>query len=614
MGGLAGIVGDPDAQQSVAAMLACLAHRGPDGEGHWHEGGVVLGHRRLAVGDLGAGRQPVVSADGSLVLVFDGQLYNRKDLRRWLEGKGHRFTTQCDSEIVVAALQEHGVNALRHFEGAFALAWWDRRAGVLRMARDRVGEKPLYYLDDRDRFAFASEVGALTVLGWDDGGIDPEAVALLLSRRCVPSPWTIRRRIRQLSPGSALELSRGRTRITPYWNAIEVVTTSQQRTRISDHREVERALRLAVNRQLQAGHPLGVFLSGGTDSSLVAALACEQHDAPITAFTLSWQDRDLDETCTAAATANVLGMEHVVVPLEGPALVDTVMAMPRVFGEPFADPSAVPLMALSACAVQHVAVCLTGDGGDECFGGYRRYSRLSRLGRVASRARVLRPLVECLPRGFCWSHLRFLGRSLAEIYALVGASWDPLSSGELAGVSSPQPYPPTEALDVSGLSVRRMAMLTDFLGYLPDQLLTKTDRTCMASSLEARAPLLDTGVVSLSFALDDRLIESKKVLRDIVARRLPHLSRQAAKRGFEPPTERWLRGPLCSLVADTIRKDSLEARGIARPEIALDIVARQRAGEPLSRIVWPLLMLTLWEPGGGGGPLPPTAGLSRHAQ
>ncbi|WP_127842843.1 asparagine synthase (glutamine-hydrolyzing) [Actinomyces wuliandei] len=612
MCGLAGVVGDPDARQGLVAMLARLVHRGPDGEGRWHEGGTALGHRPPVVGDLGTGGvQPVVSADGSLVLVFDGQLCNRRDLRRQFEGRGHRFTTRCDGEIVVAALQEHGVDALRRFEGVFTLAWWDRRAGSLWMARDRVGEKPLYYLEDRGRFAFASEIGALTALGWDDGGIDPEAVALLLSRRCVPSPWTIHRRIRQLPPGSVLELSRGRTRIAPYWSAIEAVTTGQERTRISDHWEVERALRRAVSRQLEADVPLGVLLSGGTDSSLVAALAGEQHDAPVTAFTLSWQDRDLDEASAAGATANALGMDHVVVPLKDPELVDTVLAVQRVFGEPFADPGAVPLMVLSACAAQHVTACLTGDGGDECFGGYRRYSRLSRLGRPASRAHALRPLVERLPRGLRSSRLRFLGRSLAEIYTLVSASWDPLVSGELAGLSVP-PYPPTAAFDVSDLSVRRMAMLTDFMGYLPDQLLAKTDRTCMANSLEARAPLLDPCVVNLSFALDDRLIVGKRVLRDIVACRLPHLSRQAVKRGFETPTERWLRGPLRSLVSETIRKESLEARGIARPEIALDMVARQRAGEPLSRIVWPLLMLTLWEP--GGGPRPSAAGLSRHAQ
>jgi len=604
--GIAGIIGPGTDPATLVPMLACLAHRGPDDSGTWAEPSVALGHRRLSILDLSsAGHQPMGSTDDRFVITFNGEIYNHEQVRGQLRERGHHFRSRTDTEVVLAAFAQWGTAALERLVGMFALAIWDRDLRTLTLARDRLGEKPLYYAHLGDRLVFGSEIAAVTAVPWVPSSIDPAATRLFLAYRDVPAPWTIHRSIRKLPPAHLMQFHDGRMSIQQYWRPMEQL--SQPRLRLDATEALEALQDLlseAVRQQMVADVPVGAFLSGGTDSSLVAALMVEHSTRPVRTFTVGFGDPEYDEAADATRVAQYLGTQHSVDYLDEPTVLALVPELPRMYGEPFADPSALPSRLVSARARRDVAVCLTGDGGDECFGGYNRYDVLERYGAPLEMLRPVAPLAHRLaPR------LSGSARRLATVAGLSPEDLHRHALGitastvieRLTGGSVPL-YPPHEAWGLSGQTVRRRAMATDLIAYLPDQLLVKVDRAAMSVGLETRAPLLDHRVVEFSLRLPDRYLRGKPLLKELLYQRVPRALVDRPKQGFTVPLARWLRGELRPLLHDTLTAARLAEVGIEDRALVADLCRRHDAGEDHSDILWALLMLCLWAATPGARP------------
>jgi asparagine synthase (glutamine-hydrolysing) len=585
-------------------MSATLAHRGPDSDGTFVDEGVGLAARRLAIIDPAGGDQPIANEDGTCVVVQNGEIYNHAELRHQLERAGHRFRSDhSDTEAIVHAYEEWGLDFARRLRGMFAIAIWDARARRLVLARDPFGIKPLYYRDADGELAFASELDALP-----SGEIDLDAVEAFLAFNSIPAPLSIFREIRKLRPGHVLTWEDGVVRIERYARAGPLpVRHGEDEAELVE--ECRARLRDSVRAHLVSDVPVGVLLSGGVDSGTLAALAAQESSQPVRTFSIGFQEASFDELKGARAVAAAYGTRHRELVLRPDAAL-LLPALAEAFDEPFADSSALPTYLVSRLASEDVKVALSGEGSDELFGGYYTYAAhmlAARVGRIASAAR---PLVERLPssgrkasfdykakRFVRAAHLPPLERHHAwkEIFSadaraeLTGRrhAWDPFSLYR-------ERFDETERHDV----LTRLQDV-DFGLYLVDDLLVKTDRASMAWSLEARVPFLDSVVSNFAFSLPARHkvrgLSKKRLLRRAVEPLLPHEVVRGRKRGFSIPAAAWLRGELEPFARETLARPTLQRQGFFRPEAVERVIDAHVSGrEDLSRQLWGLLAFTLW--------------------
>jgi asparagine synthase (glutamine-hydrolysing) len=589
----------------LAAMSATLVQRGPDSDGTFVEGAVGLAARRLAIIDLATGDQPISNEDGRITVVQNGEIYNYRELRQELERAGHRFSTSGDTEVLVHLYEEHGERFADRLRGMFAIALWDSERGRLLLARDRYGIKPLYYREADGELAFASELRALP-----RGEIDLDALDAFLAFNSVPGPLTIFREARKLQPGHVLIWKEGRSELLRYARPAPVPADEVRGDDEAELVEELRArLRDSVRAHLVSDVPVGVLLSGGIDSSVLAALAAEDLSEPLRTFSIGFEERSFDELGDARLVAERYGTDHHELVLRP----DAALLLPKLadaFDEPFADSSALPTYLVSQLAAGEVKVALSGEGGDELFGGYYTYTADLLAERAGWTARFLRPVVERLPSSSARASFDYKAKRFVRAAHLPPLErhhgwkeiFSPDARAELTG--------PRDAFDPVDLLRARfeetaeaelLARLQDVdLGtYLVDDLLVKTDRASMAHSLEARVPFLDSVVTNFALSLPSRHkvrgLRKKVLLRKAAEPLVPGELLGRRKRGFSIPAAAWLRGELEPFARDTLSPDTLRRQGFFRPEVVTRLIDDHVAGrEDLSRQLWSLLGFTLW--------------------
>jgi asparagine synthase (glutamine-hydrolysing) len=602
--GLASARGHVDLD-ALAAMSSTLVHRGPDSFGDYLDGSVALAARRLSIIDLETGDQPIANEDGTMHIVQNGEIYNYRELRRELERAGHRFRTHGDTEMILHLYEQHGDRFAERLRGMFAVAIRDTRRGRLVLVRDRFGIKPLYYSADAGELSFASELRA-----FPRGEIDVDALEAFLTFNSIPAPLTIFRDVRKLPAGHILAWEDGRVAVERFARPTPVPAYEQRTEEEAELVEELRArMRDSVRAHLVSDVPVGVLLSGGIDSSLLAALAAQETPGRVRTFSIGFEERSFDELDDARLVARRYDTEHHELVLRPDAAL-LLPALADAFDEPFADSSALPTYLVSKLAASEVKVALSGEGGDELFGGYYTYAADLLAPHVAPLARLVRPLVERLPSSdkkasFDYRAKRFVRAAhLPPLERHHG--WKEIFSAdaraELTGRGSS--FDPVDLLRArydETLGSDELARLQDVdLGvYLVDDLLVKTDRASMAHSLEARVPYLDTVVSNLALALPSRskihALRKKLLLRKAAEPLLPRQIVYGRKRGFSIPAAAWLRGELAPFARETLATDRLRRQGYFRPEAVARLLDDHAGGrEDLSRQLWGLLAFTLW--------------------
>lgn len=612
----------------AGAMGATLHHRGPDDAGTWSDAqaGIGLAHQRLSILDLSPlGHQPMASRDGRYQLVYNGEIYNFVQLRAALSALGHHFRGHSDTEVLLAAISEWGLEAtLAQCNGMFALALWDSREQCLQLARDRVGKKPLYYGWAGDTLVFGSELKALWRHPDFDNDVDPDAVTLLLRLGYIPAPYCIHRDTFKLMPGRVLRLQaadiaagaaahRPEQAQRPFWDARQAMQSALAAPfngdAVAAEGHLDALLRDAVALRMVADVPVGVFLSGGTDSSIVTALMQAQSARPVRSFSIGFSDSHHDEAPLAREVAAHLGCEHTELYVDGRDALAVVPELPRMFDEPFADASQVPTALVARLARTGVTVALSGDGGDELFFGYSRYVRALRNWQML-RA-VPAPLRALLARRAGGEGSRTGGlavlfneagaRGIGDVYRNRISRWRQPAAA-VRGAHEPETfYSLAQPLHGAGTPADAM-MLADFTTYLPDDLLCKVDRTSMAVGLEARAPLLDWRVAefawSLPLDLKYREGHSKYLLKQVLRRYVPDHMVDRPKRGFGAPVGDWLRGDLRDWAQALLDPARLAAEGVFAPAAVQAPWQAFLGGQRKWHThLWTVLMFQAWQEG-----------------
>jgi asparagine synthase (glutamine-hydrolysing) len=654
MCGITGFLGFPTGARAEAvlrAMTDAITHRGPDDEGFWldEERQIALGHRRLSIIDLSPqGHQPMRSADGRYVIVYNGEIYNFEDVRRELEAAGRAppWRGHSDTEVILAAVSAWGfAGALERFTGMFAIALWDREESALLLARDRLGEKPLYFGWSADAFFFASELKALRRWpGWQ-ATVDRNAVALLMRHNYVPGPYSIYERVFKLPPGTYMRVALRDARngpgpdpfsplpTTTYWSLRGVVDQSRNRpfggSEAEAVAELDRLLRASVRRQMVADVPLGAFLSGGVDSSTIVALMQAQSGRPVRTFTIGFEEEGYDEAGHAKAVARHLGTDHIELYVSPGQAMAVIPKLPSFYDEPFSDSSQIPTFLVARMAREHVTVSLSGDAGDELFGGYNRYfwgrDIWSRVGpipgplrRGAARALTLftpaqwdglfRTFGPALPRA---ARQPNPGAKIHKVAEILGANGpDDLYRGLVSHWKSPAALVPgsREPATILTLSAEQRPLLEDFtermmyldaLTYLPDDILVKVDRAAMAVSLETRVPLLDHAIVqfawSLPLGMKVRGGQGKWLLRQVLYRYVPEALIDRPKMGFGVPIDSWLRGPMRDWAESLLGESRLRHEGWFDAATVRAIWSEHLSGRRNWQYhLWDVLMFQAW--------------------
>ena len=638
MCGIAGIVdlqSPPDRANVVLhQMLGAIVHRGPDDAGIWHSDGVSLGHRRLSILDLSPnGHQPMVSQSGRYVLCLNGEIYNHADLRNSLVSQGIRFRGHSDTEVLLELIDRRGLeDALQSCVGMFALAVWDKQSRSLQLARDRIGEKPLYYGWYRGCFLFGSELKALVAHPAFVKEVDVNSLGLLCRFGYIAAPYSIYKATYKLPAGHILTLALpprtttslegNRHTIRQYWSvnaaALNGIRTPFLGSYDEAKAQLEGLLEDSVKHQMHADVPLGAFLSGGIDSSTVAALMQRHAGKPIRTFCIGFELDKFNEAQHARAVAHHLGTQHTEQYIDGKQALDVIPSLPEVFDEPLADPSQIPTILLARVAKRDVTVSLSGDGADELFGGYDKY----RLGRSIDRIpfrRVLGKVIEILPgpvvRALVGVSPSISGRKLsvgriATLVALLNAKdqnrvtelTSTIWRGEGALVLGCRRIATSfdEQRDLELVSsYERLAMLLDRETYLPNDILAKVDRATMAVGLESRAPFLDHRVVEFVSRLPIEFLTtartSKRILRDILYKHVPKNLVDRPKSGFSVPLADWLRGALRPWAEDLLSEDVLRKDGYLNVELCRSMLRSHVDGiANHSRILWTILTFQSW--------------------
>jgi asparagine synthase (glutamine-hydrolysing) len=614
--GLAHLDGRPVEPALLEEMNDTLYHRGPDSGGTHVDGGVGIAARRLSIIDLETGDQPLSNEDGTVTVVQNGEIYNFQELRERLRASGHTFRTKGDTEVLAHLYEERGPRFAEDLRGMFAIAVWDARRRRLVLARDRFGIKPLYYRLTGSSLSFASELKALLVQPDFSREIDPDAVDAYLAFSFVPAPLSIFRDARKLSPGHVLvwEADRGSEVAIERYAKPRPATAGEVRNEGEDvlAEELLERLRDSVRAHLIADVPVGVLLSGGIDSCTLAALASEVA-SPVRTFTIGFDERGFDERGLARLVAERYGTDHHELVLR-PDAVELLPALSAAFDEPFADSSAIPTYLVSELARRHVKVALSGEGGDEFFGGYNYYAGHGLARLLAPLAGLARPLVERLPAStgkassFDWKAKRFVRSARLSTLERHYAWKSVFTPEERADVVDPERRPTADPLDLlrthyaeteNAADELSRVMGVDLNVFLVDDMLVKTDRASMAHSLEARVPLLDPVVAELALALPTKLkvrgLAKKRLLRKAVEPLLPREILEGEKRGFSPPMGTWLQNELLPLAREALSADTLRRQGFFRPQPVSKMLDDHVAGRAdNSRKIWALLTFSLW--------------------
>ena len=590
-----------DIQAIAQNMSDALIHRGPDAGDIWQDPDVIcaLGHRRLSIIDLSAeGAQPMESASGRYMIAFNGEIYNFPELRSLLESKGHTFRGHSDTEIMLAAIEEWGLNqAIQKFNGMFAFALWDRKERVMHFARDRFGKKPLYIGWAGNTLVFGSELKALCAHPEFKRALNPDAAALYMRYSCMPAPHSIYQNTWSLRPGHRMTiplemLSPGEDlsgKMECYYNLLETLEDASLRVQPRSDNEVvaefENILSTCVKDRMMSDVPLGAFLSGGIDSSLIVAMMQKQSSRPVKTYTIGFEEAGFNEAAYAKDVAAHLGTEHRELYLTARDALDIISSLPTMFDEPFADISAIPTALVCKFARQDVTVALSGDGGDEMMGGYNRHVQAPRIWNKIQH--IPAPLRKALASGISsvptetWNKIipklpqpgtrlhkiaDFMNlKSQSEVYQRLIETWQ--YEDDIVPGAKKLPIPLCEARNQNlDLGFAESMMYWDTLSYLPDDILAKVDRASMAVSLEARAPLLDRRIYEYAWQLPLEMKirngKGKWLLRKVLGTYVPENLFERPKQGFTMPVGQWLRGPLKEWGEDLLDAQKLEEDGL----------------------------------------------------
>lgn len=655
MCGIAGLLGrgDTKVEDSVRAMIACLPHRGPDAKGIWcdAEYGIGLGHARLSIVELSAlGAQPMESRHSRYVISFNGEIYNFQDLAVELRAKGHQFQGGSDTEVMLAAFEEWGIEAaLQRFNGMFAFALWDRNERSLVLARDRLGKKPLYYGWTSAGLLFGSELKALRACPGFSAEIDRESLSIQLRHNYIAAPWSIYRGVYKLPAGTFLKLSREQALSRPiafqpealrsgsilgpqrFWSLREIARHGGAESLFRSDDEavaaLEETIRDSVRRRLVADVPIGAFLSGGIDSSLIVAIMRDLGGDTIETFSVGFEEESYNEADDAAAVAKHLGTRHHELRVTAADALNVVPRLPFLYDEPFSDSSQIPTYLVSEFARRSVTVALSGDGGDECFCGYNRYSWAQKIWKFRACApwplhSLAGQLIHLLSP-HSWDRLGSLFDSkrvdsdtlrfghrmyrLADflqaedpghLYEILISHWD--TPGSLViGSAGARELIRDQGSWEGALPYMRKMMLVDQCTYLPDDILAKVDRASMGVSLEVRAPLLDYRVVELSWKLPLHMLvrgrTQKWILKEILYKYVPKKLVDRPKMGFGVPIQKWLAGPLREWAADLLEPEMIRRQGFLNPDLIqsrwIEFLTGRR---PWDQHVWDILMFQSW--------------------
>jgi asparagine synthase (glutamine-hydrolysing) len=622
-------------EATALRMAKAIRSRGPDDQGAWADParGVALGFRRLAILDLSpTGHQPMFSEDGRYVIIFNGEIYNYATLRGELAQTGCAFRGTSDTEVILAGIVRWGLTAtIERLNGMFAFALWDKAEQALYLVRDRLGIKPLYYGWCGSTFLFGSELKALREHPNFQAEVDRGALALYLRHNCVPAPYSIYRGISKLLPGSFLRIRPdepdAECRPQVYWSARETVETGTAHPYTGSPEdaveELDALLRESIRERMVADVPLGAFLSGGIDSSLVTAVMQSQSERPVRTFTIGFWEPEFDEAGAARAVAKHLGTDHTELYVTAQQALDAIPRLPQLYDEPFSDSSQIPSFLVSAMARQHVIVALSGDGGDEMFAGYNRYTWVEKLWKRLKPVPLplrsaAKGVMNCFSPGEGggrrWSeklHLPLFNdkyaklagvldaRDPADIYTRLVSHWQNPTALTL-GAAEPATIltDPARWAKLDDFTLQMMYL--DLVTYLPDDILAKVDRATMGTSLESRAPFLDdTRVVEFAWRLplDFKLRDGrgKWILRQVLAKYLPVEAFERPKMGFTMPIGAWLRGPLREWAEDLLAEDRLRREGYFDPAPIRRTWNNHLAGRPGEQYrLWDILMFQAW--------------------
>ncbi len=621
MCGIVGFInGDlSSANRNILTMMnEAIHHRGPDEDGFYLNENIGLAMRRLSIIDLSGGQQPIYNQDKTKSIVFNGEIYNFQELRQSLEKGGHRFYTNSDTEVIIHLYDEYGTDCVQHLRGMFAFAIWDEREKSLFLARDRVGKKPLLYSHlPNGSLVFGSEFQALLKHPDISRDVDYTAIHHYLSFAYVPAPLTAYKKIHKLKPGHWLLWKNSEIKIEHYWQP-----DFSKKIKISEREAEEETLRLlreAVKLRLISEVPLGAFLSGGVDSSVIVALMAEQSTTPVKTFSIGFEEQDFSELKYARMVAEHVGAEHNEFIVKPDAL-EVLPTLVKHYGEPYADPSAIPTYYVARETRKHVTVALNGDGGDESFAGYERYAAMALAERYLKLPKILRKsIIEKMVNFVPTSETRrSRARDLKRFFETASSPrveryfrWMSVIKREMKeelyteqfhyeraskeSINFLQPW----YAKANGIGVIDATMMTDQQTYLPDDLLVKVDIASMANSLEARSPLLDHHVIEFAATLPENLklhgITSKYLLKKIAAKLVPPKAVYRRKMGFGVPVGSWFRGALEPFLRETLLSEKSLARGLFRPETVSRFVAQHTSGErDFTYQLWTLLMLELW--------------------
>jgi asparagine synthase (glutamine-hydrolysing) len=621
-------------QEFLPEAVAKLTHRGPDDLGLLFDEryGIGLGHRRLSIIDLSeAGRQPMSSDDGTVHIVYNGEVYNFREIRETLEKKGHGFKSSTDTEVILKAYLQWGIECLQEFIGMFSLAIWDSRDQCLYLARDRLGIKPLFYYFRDGTLLFASELKALMACRTFDRDLDPDSLPLFLHYQYVPAPRTIFKNTHKLLPGSYLLYDGQELKSHTYWSppdgsAVAMHSTLDEKDGL---RQLDELLTQAVSARLISDVPLGALLSGGIDSSMVVALMQKVSTAPVRTFSIGFNEEGYNEAPWAAKVANHLGTDHTELYVTPQEAMEVIPNLPEMYDEPFADSSAIPTFLVCQMAREHVTVALSGDGGDEQFSGYVRYwstqamaTGLKHLpGSVKSAAAALLgtipyrwvercylPWRQFLPQRFRvanfpdkWQKLLYLmdQTEIADIYRMTICLWSKDELPQLMGKYLPESQYEKTFNETEDWPLLSRLMRVDQRTYLPDAMLTKVDRASMAVSLEVRVPLLDHRVVEYTAKLPDSLKyrngTGKFLLKRLLGQYLPAHLIERPKMGFGVPIDRWFRKELKDLLLDYLSPERLKKEGLFDHTLVEDRLNEHLSGQINHHYrLWALLMWEMW--------------------
>lgn len=591
-------------EDQVRRSMSTIHHRGPDSHGVWSaaDAGLTLGHQRLSIIDVSPqGHQPMQSADGRYVVCFNGEIFNFQELRSALQSEGVSFKSRSDTEVLVEGFARWGEDVLQRMVGQFAFAIWDDKERRLFLARDRFGEKPLYFCRTPRFFAFASEIQALRSLPGVDLAVEPAAVQLYLEQLYVPAPHSIHAGIKKLPPAHAMWVDVDSDDQKTYWDPLYFAT--QPVRAVSEGQaleELDELLRRSVQQQMISDVPLGAFLSGGVDSTTVVAMMTQLSTIPVQTFTIGFDVDKYSEADHAAAVARHLGTEHTCEYLTLSQAMELVPGVPATYGEPFADASALPTQLVSQVARKSVTVSLSGDGGDEIFGGYVRYDQYEKLAETSRWLGPLPGIAAPMLRGMPGRVGRLANHVMGGIerdpYRPINSCFNALEVRELTGLPNTQYEIYDQAWSrTAGLSPRRRAMTTDLVTYMPEAILVKVDRAAMSTSLEVRAPFLDHRLVEWSFGLPLELIKKKKILKEHVYKSVPRNIMERPKMGFGIPVAEWFKDGLRGLMEDALAPAAMERVGVTNAAAVRRYIDDHLSGKSDNgNRIWSLVVLSLW--------------------